>query len=114
MAIAQHPILANRTHGSVLPPSWRTLYELTKVPDSELQRALEDGRVHPGLERRDVRQWRVSGQAEEAAPPPWNPADALERLRRATAAEQTRGADRPALIYTLKFIIRLLEAEVEL
>ncbi len=31
MIIAQHPGL-KRDHGHVLPPSWRTLYELTKVP----------------------------------------------------------------------------------
>jgi hypothetical protein len=31
MTVAKHPIISNRNHGSVLPPSWRTLYELTKL-----------------------------------------------------------------------------------
>src|SRR6516225_8715132 len=33
MMIARHPILSKRDHGHVLPASWRTLYELTKLPD---------------------------------------------------------------------------------
>jgi hypothetical protein len=34
MVIAQHRVLANANHGSHLPPSWRTLYELTKLDDA--------------------------------------------------------------------------------
>ena len=33
MAIAEHPAISNTNHGSYLPPSWGTLYELTKVPE---------------------------------------------------------------------------------
>ena len=33
MAIAGHSLLANSDHGKNLPPSWRTIYELTKAPD---------------------------------------------------------------------------------
>ncbi len=36
MAIAGHLLLADRTHASDLPPSWMTVYELTKVPDDAL------------------------------------------------------------------------------
>jgi hypothetical protein len=35
MEIARQPLLTNRTHASDLPPSWMTLYELTKLPDLE-------------------------------------------------------------------------------
>jgi hypothetical protein len=54
IAIAGHLILA--THVSQLPPSWATLYALIEN-DNEvlLQAALADGRVHPGLQRKDVR-----------------------------------------------------------
>ena len=31
MAVAQHPVISNTKHVSFLPPSWGTLYELTKV-----------------------------------------------------------------------------------
>jgi len=33
MAVAADARLANPTHVSLLPPSWGTLYELTKLPD---------------------------------------------------------------------------------
>src|SRR5260221_9439189 len=36
MKITRHPVLSNANHGSLLPPSWRTLYELTKLPDDVL------------------------------------------------------------------------------
>ena len=31
MAIAEHSILSNTKHASLLPPSWMTVYELTKL-----------------------------------------------------------------------------------
>jgi hypothetical protein len=41
-------IISNRNHGSDLPPSWRTLYQLTKVEDKKLIAAIKDGRArHP-------------------------------------------------------------------
>jgi hypothetical protein len=54
MAIATHPVLANVAHVRHLPPSWGTLYELTKVPTVRLERALADGRITPAMERRHV------------------------------------------------------------
>jgi len=47
-------ILDPANHGS-LPPCWRTLYELTKASDDQLRRARADGRLHPDLQRKDVR-----------------------------------------------------------
>jgi hypothetical protein len=52
MAIAAHPFLA--THVSQLPPSWGTLYELTRLPDQILLAKLEDGTIHPDLERKEA------------------------------------------------------------
>lgn len=40
MKIAGHGIISKSAHGPTLPPSWRTLYELTKVPDDRLEVAL--------------------------------------------------------------------------
>jgi hypothetical protein len=37
MSIASDPRLSNPTHVSVLPNSWGTLYELTKLTDEALQ-----------------------------------------------------------------------------
>lgn len=37
MKIARHPVLSNSNHGNCLPPSWRTLYVLTFVPEATLE-----------------------------------------------------------------------------
>jgi hypothetical protein len=54
MKITRHPVLSNANHGSLLPPSWRTLYELTKLPDDVLLAKLKDGTISPKFERKDV------------------------------------------------------------
>lgn len=54
MAVASDPRLTDQTHGHVLPPSWRTLYELTKLSDGEFSARISDGTIHPDMERRDV------------------------------------------------------------
>ena len=54
MAIAEHSILSNTTHVSHLPVSYGTLYQLTRAPDENLEAWLEDGTVHPEMERSEV------------------------------------------------------------
>jgi hypothetical protein len=54
MSIASHPVLANRAHVNVLPPSWGTLYELSKMKQEDLERAIEDGVVNSKMERKDT------------------------------------------------------------
>lgn len=56
MAVAGHPVLANqeRVHDLPLPPSWGTLYELTKVPEPELTAAIEAGVVRPDMPRKEA------------------------------------------------------------
>jgi hypothetical protein len=54
MAIAANPVLSDRNHGSVLPPSWRTLYELSRLDGQVLLARIEDHSVNPGMERKDV------------------------------------------------------------
>lgn len=54
MIIAEHSILSKRAHGHVLPPAWRTVYELTKAPDEPLVEWLADGTIHLEMERKDV------------------------------------------------------------
>lgn len=46
MAIAEHPTLSKATHVSLLPSSWGTLYELSKLPESVLEAALDDVSAH--------------------------------------------------------------------
>jgi hypothetical protein len=45
MDLARHPVLSDRYHGNGLPPSWRTLYELSQLDAPLLQAAIEQGRV---------------------------------------------------------------------
>jgi hypothetical protein len=111
MKIASHPVLSEANHGSRLPRSWRTLYELTKFPEAMLRQALADGRVHPGMERSHVKRLRVeltprvarvvgSGAVvdqqpvESRAPAPiWDYDGARQRLTTAVQAELTHCPD---------------------
>lgn len=54
MAIAANPELSNATHASFLPPSWTSLYELTKVEPDTLHNALRDRVITPDMKRSDV------------------------------------------------------------
>jgi N6-adenosine-specific RNA methylase IME4 len=58
MAIADHPVISNATHVSYLPPSWGTLYELTKLDEATIRARIEDGTIHCGMERRDAAKLR--------------------------------------------------------
>ena len=49
MKIAVHPILSNRNLGNDLPPSWRTLYELTFLPDSAITEFIAVGFINPEI-----------------------------------------------------------------
>ncbi len=52
MDIAEHPALSNRAHVHVLPASWGTLYELTKLPPETLEAKIEEGAITPKTERK--------------------------------------------------------------
>ena len=54
MKIANNGRLSNRAHGHVLPPSWRTLYELSKLDGATFDRALAEGRIRPDMERQQA------------------------------------------------------------
>jgi hypothetical protein len=54
MAIADDPRLANPKHVSHLPPSWSTLYELTKYSDEQFEAGIRDGKIRPDVERREI------------------------------------------------------------
>src|ERR1700730_8168617 len=51
MAIARDCRISNRAHAHVLPPSWATLYELTKLDDDEFEARISDGTIRPDIER---------------------------------------------------------------
>jgi hypothetical protein len=68
MAVAAHPILSDRNHGSVLPASWRTLYELTKLPEPALLEAINRGDVTADMQRKDVRKLLPAAARAEVEP----------------------------------------------
>ena len=55
MAIARNPVIGNAKHISHLPIAVSTLYQLCRLPPAVLQGAIAHGRVHPGLQRDEVR-----------------------------------------------------------
>jgi phage N-6-adenine-methyltransferase len=58
MSIAKHPILSNRARGHDLPQSWRTQYELTKLPEPVIEEKIESGELNPNTTRKEVSQWQ--------------------------------------------------------
>jgi hypothetical protein len=52
LGIARNPILSS--HVNSLPPCYSTLYLLSQIDTEILLAALADGRVHPGMQRKDA------------------------------------------------------------
>ncbi|MBF0371709.1 MAG: DUF3102 domain-containing protein [Magnetococcales bacterium] len=52
--IAEDPRISNRAHGHVLPPHWRSLYELTQVSDEVFHEGVENGLINPDMTRKQV------------------------------------------------------------
>jgi hypothetical protein len=65
--VAENPVLSDSNHGSNLPASWRTLYELTKLPKDLLERKIESGEITPRTERKDVAAMRGKARKASAA-----------------------------------------------
>jgi DNA-directed RNA polymerase subunit RPC12/RpoP len=68
MRIARHPVLSNSEHVHNLPPSWGTLYDLSRLPVPLLQQAISDGRITPELSRSDVARLGSTQVEEETLP----------------------------------------------
>jgi hypothetical protein len=103
MAIARHPVLSNRSHVNVLPPSYGTLYALTKVPNDRLIAYIREGTINPKLERKDVAALRddQSPKLTKAATPSLREENAnlkaeVQRLRDDHAGDVFSPNDTPA------------------
>ena len=66
MSIARHPVLSDATHVSHLPGAWGTLYQLSRIPESRLRKAIESGSVTPVMERADVEKLAAGYREEDA------------------------------------------------
>lgn len=54
MQIPQHPVIRDRRYWRFLPGAYRTLWELTHLPEEVLLRLINEGRVHHNLSRREA------------------------------------------------------------
>ena len=68
MFIANNPTLSNPTHASLLPTSWTTLYELARLPEHVLIKALEDGTIRTDLPRHAVSQLKWEAELARRGP----------------------------------------------
>lgn len=69
MIIAEDRRLTDRAHVHALPPSWGTLYELTKLDDETFDRRISDGTIRPDMQRREVSVRGRAGNGERVQPP---------------------------------------------
>jgi hypothetical protein len=120
MRIARNPVLANPGVFDALPPHWRTLDELTRVPLAALNKAITRGEIHPAMERADVAALRrlppampsVSPMplaAEGEAPTEEAVVQALERV---IALARRAGMETPAVARLLRARAEQLDAEM--
>lgn len=63
MAIAKDQRLANAKHVSLLPPHWSTLYALHELTDAQFNKAIKARRIHPDMERDEVRSLRLPSES---------------------------------------------------
>lgn len=66
MIVARDGRLANPAHVQLLPASWGTLYELTKLDDQQFAAGIERGVIRADMERKHVKQLTVSGYVAPA------------------------------------------------
>ena len=65
MHLARNAILANPNHWFAFPPSWRTLYELSKIrPKTRLQQLIGSGKIYPGMTREEAIELRTGRQQQ--------------------------------------------------
>ena len=68
MAIARHPRLSNSDHDRNLPPSWQTLYQISRIPDDQWERAERAGVIRPDVPRGEVMAF-LRGEEKKVAQP---------------------------------------------
>ena len=70
MAIGRDQRITNAKHVALLPPSWGTLYELTRLNDETFKQAVDAGEITADMERGDVARLRRRAAADRAASAP--------------------------------------------
>lgn len=70
MAIANDPRLSDATHASHLPPSWMSLYEITRLDDEQFEHGIEAGVICSEAQRSAIVQLRRPDPSEAPPLPP--------------------------------------------
>jgi hypothetical protein len=82
MKIAADQRLTNANYGSLLPPSWRTLYELTRLDDEQFEQGITDGTINPEMQRKDIARGSDTGHVSTGNER-YTTAEWIERARQA-------------------------------
>jgi N6-adenosine-specific RNA methylase IME4 len=67
ISVGLNPLLQNSEHVPILPPSWGTLYALTKLSDEQFRGGLIAGIIRPDMQRKDVLALRNAAENAEIA-----------------------------------------------
>jgi hypothetical protein len=114
-AIASHPVISNRAHGHALPPSWRTLYELSKLPQALLLTKITEGAIHPQMERKDVRALLPApDQRDDDLPPDYEGSADPEAETAAPANNDVKLKDELTAEEISRFAYKLIQLDIEL
>jgi N6-adenosine-specific RNA methylase IME4 len=65
MTITRDDRLQNGTMAPFLPPSWRTLYEISRLPDQDLYYLRDTGVIHPNVQRKEIVAARKASKRRE-------------------------------------------------
>ena len=69
IAIASNKVLSNPNHGSDIPASWRSLYELTKLDDEQIVAGIKAGEITPDMTRAEASALRADPIEKPEQPP---------------------------------------------
>lgn len=69
IAISSNKVLSNPNHGSDIPASWRSLYELTKLDDEQIVAGIKAGEITPDMTRAEASALRADPVEKPEQPP---------------------------------------------
>lgn len=106
------PLVTSGNRPEKLPASWRTLYELSRLPADRLAKAIEAGTVHPMMTRGEASRMveLIEHPTRKRPPRKDDPIDrAITDLRKAIKQPKKRGLALIQLIHALGFTLQQLE-----
>lgn len=113
MAIASDTRLSNRAHAPDLPPSWNTLYELTKLDDETWTLAEQKGLIRADVQRNEIVALRrgLAADKETGAAPVFDAGSLISRLHNEIldGLRRCSASERKWVISDLRALLNTLE-----